>query len=109
MQGILFAIVLLPCDSWHRSSGRNKCLGVASFKIADVIQVEESVIERNERKIMLIFSLENVVAYSRNMSCEMLQWLYYMVDIIQILLSDGCSVYQQESQESMGQHVVLWA
>jgi len=39
----------------------------------------------------------------------MLQWLYYMVDIIQILLSDGCSVYQIESQESMGQHVVLWA
>ena len=58
---------------------------------------------------MVIFSLENVVVYSRNTSREMLHWLYYMVDIIQIPLSDGCSVYQQESQESMGQHVVLWA
>ena len=49
---------------------------------------------------MVIFSLENVVVYSRNTSHEMLQWLYYMVDIIQILLADGCSVYQQEGQES---------
>lgn len=71
--------------------------------------MEESVQEINGQKIMVIFSLENVVVYSRNTSRDMLQWLYYMVGIIQILLSDGCSVYQQEGQEYVGQHVVLWA
>ena len=69
--------------------------------------MEESVQEINGRKIMLIFSLENVVVYSTNTSREMLHWLYYMVDIIQIPLSDGYSVYQQEGPESVGQHVVL--
>ena len=56
-----------------------------------------------------LFFLENVVVYSRNTLCNLLQWLYYMVDIIQILLADGHGVYQQESQEFMGQHIVLWA
>ena len=32
-----------------------------------------------------------------------------MVDIIQIFWADGHGVYQQESQELRGQHVVLWA
>ena len=71
--------------------------------------MDDSVQEISRQKFMVIFSLENVVVYSRNTSRDMLQWLYYMVDIIQIPLSDGCSVYQQESQESMGQQVVLWA
>ena len=65
--------------------------------------------EINVQRIMHIFFLENVVVYSRNTLRNLLQWLYYMVDIIQILLADGHGVYQQESQEFMGQHIVLWA
>lgn len=60
--------------------------------------MEESVQEINGQKIMLIFSLENVVVYSTNTSREMLQWLYYMVDIIQILLSDVHGVSHGEGQ-----------
>jgi hypothetical protein len=60
--------------------------------------VEESVQEINGQKIMLIFSLENVVVYSTITSCEMLQWLYYMVDIIQILLANGHGVSYGEGQ-----------
>ncbi len=71
--------------------------------------MEVCIQEINVRKIRIISSLEKVVMYSRNTSHEMLQWLYYMVDIIQILLADGHGVYQQESQESVGQHVGLWA
>ena len=69
--------------------------------------MDDSVQEISRQKFMVIFSLENVVVYSRNTSRDMLQWLYYMVDIIQIPLSDGYSVYQQEGPESVGQHVVL--
>ena len=53
--------------------------------------------------------MEIVVVYSRNTLRNMLQWLYYMVDIIQILWADGHGVYQQEGQELWRQHVVLWA
>ena len=61
--------------------------------------MEESVQEINRQKIMLIFSLENVVVYSTNTSREMLQWLYFIIDMIQICLADGCSVYLQENQD----------
>jgi hypothetical protein len=63
----------------------------------------------NVQNIMGFSFLENVIVYSRNTLRNMLQWLYYMVDIIQILLADGHSVYQQESQELRGQHVMFWA
>ena len=71
--------------------------------------MEVCIQEINVQRIMHIVFLENVVVYSRNTLCNLLQWLYYMVDIIQILLADGHGVYQQESQEFMGQHIVLWA
>jgi hypothetical protein len=61
------------------------------------------------KELCTSFVLENVVVYSGNTLRNLLQWLYYMVDIIQILLTDGHGVYQQDSQEFMGQHIVLWA
>ena len=70
--------------------------------------MEVCIQEINVQRIMHIVFLENVVVYSRNTLCNLLQWLYYMVDIIQILLADGHGVYQQESHEFMGQHIVLW-
>ena len=68
-----------------------------------------SVYSRDKCAKNYAYILENVVVYRRNTLHSLLQWLYYMVDIIQILLADGHGVYQQESQEFMGQHIVLWA
>ena len=61
------------------------------------------------RKILVLSCLKNVVVYSRISSRDMLQWIVYMVEFIQILSANGRGGYHQERQGCAGDHIVLWS
>ena len=64
--------------------------------------------EISAQKIMVYFCLENNVVFSRMSTPGMLQWLGYMLAVIQIHSSDGHGVSHREGQEWEKHHVAFW-
>ena len=50
------------------------------------------------RKIRVLCCLENMMVFSRIITRGMLQWLFYMAEIIHTLFSNGRGGYQQDLQ-----------
>ena len=65
--------------------------------------------EISMRKILVLSCLKNAVVYSRISSRGILQWIVYMISIVQILLADGCGGYRQERQGCVVYYIVLWS
>ena len=59
------------------------------------------------RKRLVFTCSEKVATYSRISSRGILQWLFYMAAIVQILSTNGRGGYHQEGQGCGGEHDVF--
>ena len=70
--------------------------------------VDGDIQEIGVRKIRRLCCLENRLVFSRIVMQGMLQWLFYMLDIIHTLSSNGRCRYCQDVQRCNIYHITIW-